>query len=61
MRDKDVIETKGVGSEGGIATDLAFQITVGAERRLPDCSSRRIGNEQFISVLIEGQALATSG
>ena len=24
MRDKDVVETEGVGSEGGIATGLAF-------------------------------------
>ena len=57
MRDKDVVETKGVGCEGGIATGLAFQIPVGAERRLPDCSSRRICDKQFISIFVEGDAV----
>jgi hypothetical protein len=57
MRDKDVVQTEGVGSEGGVATGLAFQVTVGAERRLPDCSSRRIRDEQFISIFVEGEAI----
>ena len=57
MCDKDVVETKSVGSEGNIATSLAFQISVAIKCRLPNSSAGGIGNEQGISVLVEGEAL----
>src|SRR5262245_47113737 len=39
MRDKDVVETEGVGSEGSIATSLTFKIATAIECRLPDRSA----------------------
>src|SRR5262249_24076215 len=47
MRDKDVVETESVGCKGSIATSFAYYIAVGVECRLPDRSSRIIGNEQI--------------
>src|SRR5215510_8409278 len=32
-------------------------MAVAVECRLPNCSSRLIGNEQFVSVLVEGEAV----